>query len=303
MDFATKSDWTTTSPGNAAAEPRYEQEYDSDSQRWELKRMEASHVWIDPSKFGTQVLMVRVILHELIHGLGLSGHPYIEKFPESLMRNAWPSILATDIHIPHIDADTLLAIYTRLEPGTEPEELSPASLGPWDNKSLRIHGELDIPASASFGVSFRNNLARPWAIGLEPSIQLAENPDISGNVSWNGVMAGYTPEGNRVHGDAEFSIDLGVLTGSAHFNHLWEYRNAWLVWGDGDLRYAIAVRGNTFRETGGDDGILTGHFVGRQHEGAVGVLEREDLSAAFGAERIVVPATDDDQVIATVVEP
>ena len=81
------------------------------------------------------------------------------------------------------------------------------------------------------------------------------------------------------------------LTGRADFNNLQEWSLAkwqgdgghWSIWGDGDLGYSITVRGNTFRETGGDEGILTGSFVGRQHEGAVGTLERQDLSAAFGA--------------------
>ena len=45
-------------------------------------------------------------------------------------------------------------------------------------------------------------------------------------------------------------------------------------WLDGDLGYAIAVRGNTFAETGGDDGRLTGIFTGQSHEGAAGTLER-----------------------------
>ncbi len=43
--------------------------------------------------------------------------------------------------------------------------------------------------------------------------------------------------------------------------------------------------GNTFRQTSGDAGRLTGVFVGRDHEGATGTLERTDLTAAFGASR------------------
>ena len=58
-----------------------------------------------------------------------------------------------------------------------------------------------------------------------------------------------------------------------------------MTWGDGDLAYRISVRGNTFRETGGDAGRVTGIFTGRSHEGAAGTLERSDLTAAFGATR------------------
>ena len=38
-------------------------------------------------------------------------------------------------------------------------------------------------------------------------------------------------------------------------------------WHDGDLRYRIAAQGNTFQQTGGDPGILTGAFFGAGHEG------------------------------------
>ena len=36
---------------------------------------------------------------------------------------------------------------------------------------------------------------------------------------------------------------------------------------------------------GDDPGIVTGGFVGARHEGAAGVQEHPDLSAAFGAAR------------------
>ncbi len=55
------------------------------------------------------------------------------------------------------------------------------------------------------------------------------------------------------------------------------------TWGDGALHYSIAVRGNTFHETGGDAGRLAEFFTGTSHEGAVGTLDRADLTAAFGA--------------------
>ena len=59
------------------------------------------------------------------------------------------------------------------------------------------------------------------------------------------------------------------------------------TWHDGDLSYAIAVRGNTFVQTGGDDGTVTGAFFGLAHEGMGGVLERDDLSAGLRRETLV----------------
>ena len=57
------------------------------------------------------------------------------------------------------------------------------------------------------------------------------------------------------------------------------------TWGDGDLSYGINVQGNTFVRTGGDAGAVTGVFFGPQHEGMGGVVQRTDLSAAFGGTR------------------
>ena len=106
-----------------------------------------------------------------------------------------------------------------------------------------------------------------------------------------GTLLGFTPAAAPVAGDAEIGVDLGTLTGSADFENLETWPTApgepgtGTQWLDGDLGYTIAVTGNTFRETGGDDGRLTGIFVGRSHEGAAGTLERSDLTAAFGASR------------------
>ena len=88
-------------------------------------------------------------------------------------------------------------------------------------------------------------------------------------------------------------MDLATLTGSAEFTGLerWAANAApgalgsGTVWHDGDLSYTIEVRGNTFVQTGGDDGTVTGAFFGPAHEGMGGVLEREDLSAGFGGSR------------------
>ena len=57
------------------------------------------------------------------------------------------------------------------------------------------------------------------------------------------------------------------------------------MWLDGDLAYTVSVRGNTFIQTGGDTGIVTGAFFGAAHEAMGGTLKRPDLIAAFGGNR------------------
>ena len=107
------------------------------------------------------------------------------------------------------------------------------------------------------------------------------------------MLLGFTPTARPVVGDAMISVNLGALTGRADFTDLESWvagsvpddAGTGVTWGDGDLGYSIAVRGNTFRQTGGDDGTLTGIFNGANHEGAAGTLERSDITAAFGASR------------------
>ena len=177
------------------------------------------------------------------------------------------------------------------ELGATSESLSPESLGSWSDTSFHLRG--DIIGGIAFGVAHRNGVTRPWGIGPKPNMTLANNPDLSGGATWDGALLGFTPAGRTVAGDAQISVDLASLDGRADFTGLesWPVSNApgmpgsGSQWRDGDLGYAIVVQDNAFREIGGDVGVLTGIFVGHSHEGVVGTLEREDLSAAFGATR------------------
>ncbi len=127
----------------------------------------------------------------------------------------------------------------------------------------------------------------------------------AGSATWSGNLVGLTPSGGAVVGDASINVNLGTMTGTSAFTDL-EQWSAGVVpgaagtgtrWGDGDLRYTIAITGGettpgiaghsdyTLQGTGGDSGILTGTFTGANHEGVAGTLVREDLAAAFGGAR------------------
>lgn len=163
------------------------------------------------------------------------------------------------------------------------------SLGPWESNSWHLVGR---SPHAAFGVALRNRYVEPWAYGDLPAVDLVNNRSLSGRATWLGTLLGFGPD-EIVSGNASIFVELATLTGRADFTNL----EAWTEppvqraagtgtqWLDGDLGYAIAVRGNTFRETSGDAGRLTGIFVGHSHEGAAGTLERDDLVAAFGASR------------------
>lgn len=232
---------------------------------------------------------VILLAHEIIHSLGFDGHPS-PNFDTILESTSGIYALIQGTKQPRsllypIDREALRVMYSRLGNGLRPE-----SLGLWTSSSMHIHGN---GPHTGFGVALRNGYAEPYAYGYLPGIDLAQNRALFGSVSWIGALLGLTPTAASVAGDAEIGVNLRTLTGRADITNLetWAVGAApgeagtGIVWGDGDLGYSIVVRGNTFRETGGDAGRLTGVFVGASHEGAAGTLERSDLTAAFGASR------------------
>ena len=102
-------------------------------------------------------------------------------------------------------------------------------------------------------------------------------------MTWTGALLGITPSAETVVGDSRLAVDLADHDGRLDFTNL--QFDGGGTWGDGDLGYTVEVRGDTFVQTGGDAGQVTGAFFGSGHDGMGGVLERDDLSAAFGGKR------------------
>ena len=184
-----------------------------------------------------------------------------------------------------LDREALHILHTRLEPA----DRLPLNFGPWwDSGSLHIHGNGPF---AGFGVALRNGYGEPWAYGDLLDGDLADSTVLSGWVTWTGTLLGLTPDAASVRGDARVGIDLELMSGRVDFTDLESWAGVPLAagtgrtWGDGSLGYAVAVSGNTFRETDGDVGRLSGVFTGIFHEGVPGILERPDLTAAFGGAR------------------
>ena len=248
------------------------------------------------------------IAHELLHTLGFSQHADPTRFMNSSIMNVEDSqerivrtsngtaTLNEHNRVPgHIlfpvDREALLATYDRLEPGILPEEFSAQSIDPWDDTSFHLLGEMSFPGGdASFGVASRNGFAQPWASGPTPWTNLADNPRLLGSATWNGALLGVTLSAETVAGNARLNVELADLDGQLDFTNMEKWGanaapgapGSGMTWGDGDLGYAIEVRGNTFIQTGGDDGEVTGAFFGAAHEAMGGVLERNDLAAGFG---------------------
>ena len=229
-----------------------------------------------------------LIVHELIHAIGMNGHPEPEGFPASVMSY-------TDDAMPgHVlfaaDREMLLASYSVLEPGASAEQIE--DLGPWEDTSSHLRGDIES-IGVSFGVASRNGLGQPWASGPMPWTDLADNAILSEKVTWSGRILGFTPALEAVVGAADLAIEVETLGGQLDFTELeyWEANAApglagsGKSWDDGDLQYLLNVQGNTFVQTGGDEGTVTGVFFGAEHQAMGGVLERTDLTAAFGGTR------------------
>ena len=296
------------------------------TQRWEFVGMRAGRIWFDREVLETNLNTVwtwdwdadvwrkellesrpdesdavrhyypdeyvpRMTMSALLRALGLLRRVDSADFPDSFLRDGTRPPMR---HLPGIDGEALFAAYGRLAPGTLPEDLSAESLGPWDDTSFHLRGDLDFAGGeAAFGVALRNDLARPWAMGTAPLADLADNSALFGTASWNGALLGVTPEEESVAGDARLAVELATLEGQLDFTDLerWGERAApgaagsGTTWGDGDLGYSVRVEGNALVRTGGDEGEVTAAFFGRAHEAMGGVLRRDDLSAGFGGTR------------------
>ena len=272
----------------------------------------SAHVWLNVERIrmaaeqmGAHVpevtferAMLDILAHELLHALGLDGgHVSFDQYPHSILNNSpIPTFFGTrenddgDILYP-IDREGLLAAYSSLSLGD-----SALELGAWGNEATHIRGEMVIEAPGSvvhFGAAHRNGLTQPWALGPIPTTNLNDNEALTGTATWDGHLLGFTPAVETVAGSARLNVDLVTLDGALAFTDLeWWAAGAapgdvgtGQKWGDGSLAYRLDVRGNTFIQTGGDAGLVTGAFFGESHEAMGGTLERDDLTAAFGGKR------------------
>ena len=145
----------------------------------------------------------------------------------------------------------------------------------------------------AFGVAYADGHGEPWAYGIRPEMVLADNPDLLGTARWSGLLLGFTSDDYPLSGKSALAIQLDDMTGTARFTQLETWDKGSLPgragqgtdWNTGRLSYDVLVTDNTFRQTGGDEGTVTGSFFGDSHEAMGGVLERTDLTAAFGGAR------------------
>ncbi len=278
-----------------------------------------AYVLIDPDAVAAfdDTQLTYLLVHELLHAMGFTAHVDATRFRSTLnetyVLGAEPRGL---IH--RIDREGLLGAYARLKGGRVSAQMDAGSLGPWNDTSAHLRGDLTIPSgNVAFGVAFRNDFPQPWAFGPTPATSLADNASLSGTVTWDGALVGRTPSGS-VFGDTRLTVDFDKVHAPPDPRG-WQHTDGTLAftdirygdgssWGDGELSYLLQVEGNRFRRlhpsialygtpegpqyrsTGRDFGVVTGVFFGDGHEGMGGVIERHDMSGAFGGRRSTPPA-------------
>ncbi len=229
-----------------------------------------------------------------------------------VLHDSLPSYVDVISGVPNADPE-YIAYYQSILPGALialNDDAYPLSLGPWDDEVIRYRGDFSSSigppwegecyggvgacnyVEPAFGVDWRNGMARPWANG-DATLNRFADSGLSGSATWNGELVGFTPAREAVQGDSAINVDLATMAGNAAFTALEHWnagappggRGTGAQWHDGDLHYTLALDGNYLRSNGGDEGYVSGRFVGEEHQGTVGILERPDLTGAFGAVR------------------
>ena len=235
---------------------------------------------------------VRLLAHEFLHTLGVEGHFDVDPAELDAEIQRELTLMVRNLHsrtgpqgvtiLFPLDIWGLRAMY------------DPGSLGDWNSSVPVMLGCIPTESIVCFGVSGRMGDAAPYAFGIPPSMDLDDNPLLSGTATWRGRLLGLTPIDRVVGGAAALTVNLNDMSGRLGFTGMesWAAGQApgdigsGFRWGDGDLHYGVAVQGNNFVQDGtGDTGIVTGGFSGQFHESMAGVLERDDLAAGFGGKR------------------
>lgn len=220
---------------------------------------------------------VDTIVHEVLHALGLSGHPH----------PVHTSILSYRHHregeldnVPLVDAAVLYDMY---------------NFGQWAQKHDFVVGTLD---GVQFGVwglhdeDDEDNFSAliPW---VDAGYMATPKPDaLLGSASYQGELVGIiASSGYFAHGDADLRVNFDTGSGSARFDQIQAHDGTtWSMWNRRGYRYALNLYAHYF-DSGADprdqDGIpdVVGAFYGWDSEVAAGTLQRPEITAAFGAEK------------------
>lgn len=231
-----------------------------------------------------------VIVHELLHALGIQGHVDSIEFPDSTLGTAGEFIPNPGHILSKIDREVLQIMYM--------SQLTAAynDWGEWADVSHHLVGRSE-DGGLHFGVALFNGLPQPWVRGGLPVTDLANNNRLSGTATWEGSLLGYSGP-SPIAGDAALQVDIATLANPENQQDL-SFRDIYYLnrfesaeddrwFPTRNIEYRVRITGNTFVNVQGPDqeqGLVTGAFLGNAHEHMGGTVKRTDMIGAFGGSR------------------
>lgn len=225
----------------------------------------------------------QVVVHELLHALGIKGHVDSIEFPDSVMGTSGDFFPNPGFTIHRIDREVLQIMYMSQRTKTYND------WDEWSDTSLHLVGRSEDDF-VHFGVALFNGLPQPWARGRFPDSDLADNWRLTGRVSWEGSLLGFSGP-SPIAGD----IELNVMLSRLHVPQDLKFRDIYFLnrfesegpdrwFPTRNLDYKVDIASNEFSHWS-DQGLIRGVFLGPEHEGMAGTIKRTDLVGAFGGTR------------------
>ena len=235
----------------------------------------------------------KLIIHELLHALGIQGHVDSVEFPDSIMGTSGEYIPNLGHVISKIDREVLQIMYMSQKTAIYND------WGEWSDTAFHVMGESE-DGDLRFGVALFNGLPQPWASGVKPDEDLDDNTDLTGTVTWSGALLGFSGP-SPIAGDAALEVDLTTVGTDGNEQDL-SFEDIYFLnrfesdtTDDSDrwfhtrnIDYKVEISGNYFENVKGDDyeqGFVTGLFMGAEHEHMGGTVKRTDMIGAFGGSR------------------
>ena len=232
----------------------------------------------------------KVVLHEMLHALGIQGHVDSVEFPDSIMGSFGEYIPNLGHIISRIDREVLQIMYM----GQRTDLYN--DWGEWSDTTHHMLGRTEDEA-LNFGVALFNGLPQPWVRGDRPNGDLADNSRLRGTATWEGSLVAFSGP-SPLAGTAELEVNLNTLAVSES-EHGLRFRDIYYVnrlesseadvwFSTRNIDYKIIVDGNYFSNVLGDgneQGWVAGAFLGAEHEHMGGTVKRTDMVGAFGGSR------------------
>ena len=214
----------------------------------------------------TQEYAVQAMVHEILHAMGLMGHPHHMHTSVLSYQHASTNVLD---NVPLIDVAVLY------------------DMNGWGRWSGSIQTLVDTVDGTQFGVhrlaSTSGSVDIPWVDAgfLSAPYESA----LRGTASWSGSLVGMTSQSSAVAGDADLRVNFVTSKGRARFHSIRHWNGN--MWNRRGWSYDLYVNG-TYFDSNDPDGIpdVAGAFYGLDAEVAAGTLQRPEITAAFGAERM-----------------